>query len=523
MDAFQDTSTQWTLAVAAAVLCVLYVLSKQFVFRKGNPPPGPRGWWGFMEILQANRDDSLYEAAWGWAEKYGDMTFYTVLGQPVCVLNSTDIVRRLFSSDEYKMLTSDREPNVVSEFAWYNGKELFFTPYNSQTRQKRTLFHKMMGIYGEGVDKFESVVGKELDRVLEEMDIARATGQDVPMSQILAKSLKIILYILVNGDMGSEKVSYDVVDVLERYDTAVNQMLDVQTLTALSFFPALRKFGKYKKLCDEVRESRADAEKFLFENIKSTYEPGKVRGVADALLHFQGQPGHEWLDNEQIKGFLAFSFFAGQYSSRFAHMTSRSSLLNIVLTLTHHPEIARRIQEEIESVLGDRIPRVEDRMSMHYTEAVIIENLRYVSQLALSSMRTAREDIHIDGYVIPKGTQFPVNQWFFHRDPKIWDDPWKFKPERFLDDKGVVLPANHPVRKKVQAFGIGNRMCPGEAFARSRVFLFVVSILQKFDLLPPENEPLPSCDPRDNLKGVVRQAPPFKCRLRNRLDEEIKA
>ncbi|XP_035827557.1 cytochrome P450 2D10 isoform X2 [Aplysia californica] len=390
--------TPWNLAVAAAVLCVLYVLSKQFVFRKGNPPPGPRGWKGFMEILQAGRDDSLYEAAWGWAEKYGDMTFYTVLGQPICILNSADIVRRLMGSDEYKLLTSDRDLNVVSEFAWYNGKELFFTPYNSQTRQKRTLFHKMMGIYGEGVDKFESVVGNELDRILEEMDTARATGQDIPISQILSRSLKIILYVLVNGDIDPEKLSLDVVDTMDRYDNAVNRMLDMQTLTALTFFPPLRKVGKYKKICDDVTESKIEAEKIMFEDLKSTYQEGKVRGIADAILHFQSQPGHEWLDDENVKGFLTATFFA-------AHMTTRASLLNMVLTLTHHPEVAQRIQEEIESVLGDRIPRVEDRLSMHYTEAVILENLRYVSQLALSSLRSAREDIHIDDQVIPKGTQ----------------------------------------------------------------------------------------------------------------------
>ncbi|XP_005092448.1 steroid 17-alpha-hydroxylase/17,20 lyase-like [Aplysia californica] len=504
-----ELSTPWTLAVAAAVLCLFYLLTKKFLLKSGNRPPGPRGWKGFMEILQAGRDDTLYEAAWGWAEKYGDITFYTVLGQPMCILNSSDISRRLFGSDEYKLLTADRDPTVVSELAWYNGKELFFTPYNSQTRQKRTLFHKVMGIHGEGVDKFEGVVGKELDRVLKKMDTIRATGQDIPITQILSRSLKIILYVLIKGDIDPEKLSQDVTDTMERYDNAINQMFDIQTVTALTFFPFLRKVGKYKKICDDVVESKVEAEKIMFEELKSTYQEGKVRGMADALLHFQSQPGHEWLDDENIKGFLTTTFFG-------AHMTSRASLLNMVLTLIHHPEVARRIQEEIESVLGDRRPRVEDRMSMHYTEAVILENIRFVSQVPLSGLRSGREDIHIDGYVIPKGTRIMANQWFFHHNPELWDDPWKFKPERFLDESGVILPANHPVRKKFLAFGHGVRMCPGEAFARSRIFLFTVMILQKFDLLAPENEPLPSCDPRENLNGVVRQAPPFKCRLRNR-------
>ncbi|XP_005093545.2 farnesoate epoxidase [Aplysia californica] len=501
----------WVLAATVAVLFVLYLVSKLSGFGRGTPPPGPRGWTGFKEIMKATLDDRLYEAAWTWAEKYGDMTYYNVLGQKVCVLNSAEINRRLCRSEEYKMLTCDRMPNVVSELAWYNGKELFFTPYDSTMKQKRILFFKLMGLYGEGVDKFENVVGKELNRLLGELD--KAKGQDVPIHQMLARSLKVILFLLVNGDMNVEKVSYEVVDILERYDNALNEMLDVQTLTALTNFPILRRFGKFKKLCDEVRASKVEAEKVLFDDIKETYVPGRIRGFADALLDFQSQPDHEWLDDEQIRGILAMTFFA-------AHMTSRGSLLNIILVLIHHQDVAKRIQEEIDTVLGDRRPQVHDRQNMHYTEAVILENLRYVSQLALGNMRVARDDIHIDGYVIPKGTQFPVNTWFFHRDPKIWDDPWTFQPERFLDAKGIILPATHPVRKQLQSFGIGVRMCPGENFARSRIFLFVVSILQKYDVLPPKNEPLVSCDPRLNLKGVIRQAPPYKCTLRDRIREQ---
>ena len=124
----------------------------------------------------------------------------------------------------------------------------------------------------------------------------------------------------------------------------------------------------------------------------------------------------------------------------------------------------------------------------------------------------------MDGAVIPRGTMLLHNQWFMHRDPSIWDDPWDFNPERFLDPKGQLLPATDPTRKNLQAFGVGARTCPGEVFAKSRVFLFVTTILQNYDLLKPEATPLPSCDPRDNnVPGLIRQAPPFSCRLRRRV------
>ena len=131
-------------------------------------------------------------------------------------------------------------------------------------------------------------------------------------------------------------------------------------------------------------------------------------------------------------------------------------------------------------------------------------------------MRCAREDIHVDGVVIPRGTMLVLNQWFIHHQANTWEDPWKFNPDRFLDSKGQLLPTTDPLRKNVQAFGIGARTCPGEVFAKSRVFLFVATILQSYDLLTPEDTPLPSCDPRDNIPSLIRQAPPFSCRLRRR-------
>ena len=110
---------------------------------------------------------------------------------------------------------------------------------------------------------------------------------DVPMTHVLARSLKNIIYILVNGDVQQENISYDTVEVLERFDMAFNDMMEPGTLAALTYFPVLKKVGKYKRMCENMLESKKTAEEVLFKTIKSSYSPGVVRGTANALFQLQ--------------------------------------------------------------------------------------------------------------------------------------------------------------------------------------------------------------------------------------------
>ena len=90
----------------------------------------------------------------------------------------------------------------------------------------------------------------------------------------------------------------------------------------------------------------------------------------------------------------------------------------------------------------------------------------------------------LDKYTIPKDTEVWVNLWALHHDEKLWDEPFTFKPERFLDADGKLVPADHPNRKNTMPFSAGYRVCVGEVLAMSRMFLLVARILQNFTVLP---------------------------------------
>ena len=119
---------------------------------------------------------------------------------------------------------------------------------------------------------------------------------------------------------------------------------------------------------------------------------------------------------------------------------------------------------------------------MSYLRATILEALRYFIIATLGAgIHVAREDTELKGYgAIPKGTAFIINTWSLHHERSFWGDPENFRPERFLDEDGELLAADHPNRKHLLPFSAGPRVCVGEVFDMARLFLWTSALVNKF-------------------------------------------
>ncbi|XP_066438115.1 cytochrome P450 2G1-like isoform X3 [Eleutherodactylus coqui] len=193
-------------------------------------------------------------------------------------------------------------------------------------------------------------------------------------------------------------------------------------------------------------------------------------------------------------------FFAGQE-------TTSGTLGYGLLILMKYPSIKEKVQAEIKNVIGrTRRPCLTDRVKMPYTEAVIHEIMRFVDFLPLGVPHAVTEGTVFRGYALPKGTIIvPVLHSVLY-DPTVFKSPYEFDPEHFLDQNGLFKKC-----EGFMAFSAGKRACPGEGLARMELYLYLTSILQKFEIcsdIPPED-----IDLSPEYSGIGKMAPTFQMRL----------
>uniref|UniRef100_A0A8D1QK81 Cytochrome P450 2J2 n=1 Tax=Sus scrofa TaxID=9823 RepID=A0A8D1QK81_PIG len=165
--------------------------------------------------------------------------------------------------------------------------------------------------------------------------------------------------------------------------------------------------------------------------------------------------------------------------------TTSTTLRWGLLFMAMYPEIQEKVQAEIDRVLGQsQQPSIAARECMPYTNAVIHEVQRMGNIIPMNVPREAAEGTTLAGYHLPKGTMVLTNLTALHRDPAEWTTPDRFNPEHFLEN------GQFKKREAFLPFSIGKRACLGEQLARTELFVFFTSLLQKFTFRPPDNEKL---------------------------------
>jgi len=201
------------------------------------------------------------------------------------------------------------------------------------------------------------------------------------------------------------------------------------------------------------------------------------------------------MTSQQLRDETMTLFVAG-------HETTALTLAWTWLLLSENPEAEARLHEELKSVLGGRSPEAVDLELLPFLHAVVQESLR-VYPPAYIMARTSIAPVSIAGYDFPEGSTLLASQWVSHRDPRYFDDPEKFRPERWLDGLEERLPAG-----AYYPFGDGPRRCIGQGFALLESSLVLAEIAQRFrfKLVPGTKvvpEPLVTLRPRDGIPMTI--------------------
>ncbi|KAK3090243.1 hypothetical protein FSP39_010320 [Pinctada imbricata] len=243
---------------------------------------------------------------------------------------------------------------------------------------------------------------------------------------------------------------------------------------------------------------------FLGETVeehKKSLDEDNVRDYIDAFLLAKKKDGKDSESNysdEQLLQTLRDFFVAG-------HETTVTALRWAFLLLIHNPGVQNKMRKEIESVTGSsRMPSWGQKSELPYCEAAISECLRNKNIAPTTLPHGVDFDVSWNQYRIPKGATVIGNLHSVSYDPKLFPEPDKFDPERFLDKSGKLNDTH-----LIIPFGIGRRVCLGEALARMEVFLFLTTVIQRYQLLPEDTNNLPSLEGK---LGTTYSPFPYKLR-----------
>ncbi|KAA8539853.1 hypothetical protein F0562_026545 [Nyssa sinensis] len=202
----------------------------------------------------------------------------------------------------------------------------------------------------------------------------------------------------------------------------------------------------------------------------------------------------------------------------------------IMANLLKYPRVQAKLYEEISAVVGpppsprksEKEQRVvvteEELQMMPYLKAVVLEGLRRHPPVHFVLPHSVTEDVELDGYIVPKNATVNFMVAEMGWDPKVWDDPMEFKPERFFSagvGEGEVFDVTGSREIKMMPFGAGRRICPGFGLALLHLEYFVANLIWYFEWTAVDD-----VDLSEKFEFTVVMKNPLRAHISPRTKEE---
>lgn len=245
--------------------------------------------------------------------------------------------------------------------------------------------------------------------------------------------------------------------------------------------------------------SRRILDQIIFSEIgrrRARADPERM-DILSLLLRARDGDG-DALSDREIHDQVITLMFAG-------HDTSTSTVSFLLYETARHPDVAARLREESDRVLGGRPPTAAQlQRELPYLEMVLDETLRLYPPAWIGPRRAVR-DFEFAGHPVPRDAYVNYSSWASHRLPEVFPDPEAFIPERFTPERKAALP-----RGAYVPFGGGQRICIGKRFGQTEVKLVSTMLLARFrvELLPGRTvqvRQMPTLSPDGGLRVRVHE------------------
>ncbi len=446
---------------------------------KNGAPPGPPGLPFFGNVLDAWRDPlGLFVST---RRTYGDLVRFKFGPYYYYLVSDPDDVHHVLV-DNHKAYTKSRN---YAGLKLVLGQGLLTSEgdfWRSQRKLAQPAFHR------QRMSGFVDSMAADTLAMLERWDALREPTVDAH-AEMMRLTLRIVGRTLFSTDVDGE--ASEVGAALTHALAWTNHY--VESLVALPPWvptPDNLRFKRSKKTLDDL----------VFRIIGARQASGEDAGdLLGMLMAVRDEETREGMSARQLRDEVMTLVVAG-------HETTANLLSWAFYLMSEHPDVARRLKEEVDLVLGDRVPVLADLPRLAYTKRVIEESLRLYPPAWVFERQSTQEDV-LSGFRIPKGSILGISPWCIHRSERLWDEPERFDPDRFLPEAVAARP-----KFAYLPFGGGPRFCIGNGFAMMEAQIIVAMIAQRWSLElvaghPVVPDPLVTLRPRHGMQMTLRRSP----------------
>ena len=409
------------------------------------------------------------------AREYGEISYFKLGPEHVYLINNPDYVEKVLIYDHRNFKKGKRLQTAKAVL----GEGLVTSEgdfHNHQRRLIQPIFHpKQIMIYSNIMTDYAV-----------RMHNGWKDGSTVDISEEMMRlTLGIICKSVLNYDVESEaqevgKALTTVRNYSKRLQSPIGQVLN-----KIPILPAPKRAREAREKLDSLvyglisdrRQQEESGNEMRYDDLLSRLMQAQESNTANHVSN-NGIPSTSTsptstsdgkMSDKQVRDEVMTIFIAG-------HETTSNALTWTFYLLSQYSNVERKLHDEIELVLGNRIPTVDDIPKLQYTEMVLRESMRIFPPVWTMGRRV-ENDYSVGEYTIPVGSSILMCQYVMHHDPRYYEKPEEFNPDRWTDDFKTRLP-----RFSYFPFGGGIRGCIGESFAWMEGVLIIATIAQEWSM-----------------------------------------